>query len=118
MKISKEKLDSFQTLEDLEKEIFTEKEIKDLNKRALQRAAMRRQLSEAISKSVAQYMAYNNLGFNDLKRQLGMSSATVSRIVKGDANLTLDTLSDLMNLTGMRVDINYDAKGKRTGYTR
>lgn len=105
MKIPQERLEKFQTLEELEKEIFTDKQIKELNEKALKRSAIRRKLSDAISKSVMTYMVKNKLGFNDLKRQLGMSSATVSHIVKGDANLTLDTLADLMQVTGIHVEI-------------
>jgi hypothetical protein len=52
----------------------------DIQRRAVRRSQIRRALSETIFKSVAEYMARENIGFNELTRRLQMSSATTSKI--------------------------------------
>jgi antitoxin component HigA of HigAB toxin-antitoxin module len=100
----------FQTLEDLEKELFTDEEIAVLNKEAEARSKKRKQLAEDVSKAVIQYMAENNLGFNQFKKKLKMSSATLSKIIKGQANLTLDSLVAISQCTGWDVKLTFSHK--------
>ena len=107
MNFTEEELSQFQTLEDFEKEIFTPEQIEDMNRRALMRSQARENLSENISSAVAQYMAENHIGFNELKRRLNMSGTTVSKILRGDANLTLDTLALISQTTGLKVNISF-----------
>ena len=110
MKFTEEELSKFQTLEELEKEIFTKDQIADIHKRALERSEARRLLSENVSSSIARYMAENKIGFNELKRRLGMSATTVSKIIRGDANLTLDTLALISQSTGMTITIHCETR--------
>ncbi len=107
MKFDPEKIKHFQTLDELEKEIFTPEEIEELHKKAERRSKIRRNLSDRISKAVIQYMAENGMGFNQFKKKLNMSSATLSRILKGDTNLTLDTIAEISQVTGLEVDIQF-----------
>lgn len=107
MKFNEEKIKNFQTLDELEKEIFTPEEINDIHKRAERRSKIRRNLSDRISKAVIQYMAENGIGFNQFKKQLNMSSATLSRILKGETNLTLDTIAEISQVTGLDVNIEF-----------
>ncbi|MCK4607934.1 MAG: helix-turn-helix domain-containing protein [Gammaproteobacteria bacterium] len=62
-------------------------------------------LQDDISSSVIRYMADNNIGFNDLVRKMGKSPAQVSKIIKGEANLTLATIAQLYAIMGHRVHI-------------
>ncbi len=107
MKFDEEKIKNFQTLDDLEKEIFTAEEIEDIRKRAEKRSQARRILSDDVSKAVVQYMAENNIGFNQFKKQLNMSSATLSRILKGQSNLTLETIAEISQVIGSSVKIEF-----------
>lgn len=62
-------------------------------------------LQSDISKALAHYMSESNIGFNELVRQLGKSPTQVSRIIKGEANLTLATIAQLYALMGQRVHL-------------
>ena len=52
-------------------------------------------------------MAENNIGFNQFKKQLNMSSATLSRILKGQSNLTLETIAEISQVIGSSVKIEF-----------
>jgi transcriptional regulator with XRE-family HTH domain len=107
MSFDDSKIKNFQNLDELEQEIFTQDEIKDIHKRAERRSQIRRGISDYISQAVIQYMAENKIGFNQFKKQLNMSSATLSRILKGRTNLTLDTIAEISQVTGMDVYIEF-----------
>jgi antitoxin component HigA of HigAB toxin-antitoxin module len=62
-------------------------------------------LQHDISKAVMTYMTKNNVGFNDLVRTLGKSPTQVSKIIKGEANLTLATIAQLYAFMGQRAHI-------------
>jgi plasmid maintenance system antidote protein VapI len=53
-------------------------------------------LQEDISKAVIHYMSENGVGFNELVRKLGKSPTQVSKIIKGEANLTLATVAQIL----------------------
>ena len=74
------------------KEIAEIEEQAGLEKRALQK------LQEDISKAVADYMAKEDIGFNELVRRLGASPTQVSKIQKGEANLTIASLAHIFAL--------------------
>jgi transcriptional regulator with XRE-family HTH domain len=107
VKFTKEELARFQDLDEIENEVFSTEEREDIHRRAAQRAEIRRSMSETISKSVAAYMAQEKIGFNELTRRLRMSSATTSKILRGDANLTLDTLAAVAVVLGLRPTISF-----------
>jgi len=51
-----------------------------------------------IAKFVTEYMNEKNIGFNELVRRLDVSPAHISKIQKGEANLTLSSLAHLAAL--------------------
>lgn len=102
-KFDPEKIKKFQSWDDLSKELFTPNEIREMEKKALERSRLRNELSNSISLIVAQYMVENNIGFNELVRRLHMSTATVSKILKGDANITLETVAEISCLIGKKI---------------
>jgi DNA-binding Xre family transcriptional regulator len=108
MKFAAKEIAKYQTLEELENEVFTEKEREDIRNRAEKRANIRNQMSESISKSVSAYMAREKIGFNELTRRLEMSSATSAKILRGDANITLDTLAAVSVLLGLTPQITLE----------
>jgi transcriptional regulator with XRE-family HTH domain len=109
MRFSQDELKRFQTLDEVEKELFSPEERADIHRRAQRRAEIRRSLSEAISKSVAEYMAREHIGFNELTRRLHMSSATTAKILRGDANITLDTLAAMAVILGITPKISLNS---------
>ncbi len=62
-------------------------------------------LQDDISKALFQYMSEHDLGFNDLVRQLGKSPTQVSKMIKGDANLTLASVAQLFAMIGKQPHI-------------
>lgn len=110
MNFNKKDYEKFQSLDELEKEIFSKDEIKDIHARALKRSKTRNEMTEALSKALIQYMAQNHLGFNEFKKQLQMSSATLSKILKGNSNVTLDTIAEISEVTGLKIDLHIGSR--------
>lgn len=104
-KFDPEKIEKFQTWDELSKEMFSPSELKDMKMRAAKRSKIRNELSNKISAIIVQYMAENHIGFNELVRRLDMSTATVSKIIKGNSNITLDTIAEISALTGKNIHI-------------
>jgi antitoxin component HigA of HigAB toxin-antitoxin module len=55
-------------------------------------------LQQDISQALMEYMQLQNLGFNDVVRQLGKSPTQVSLILQGKANLTLSSVAQIYAL--------------------
>ena len=64
-----------------------------------------KQLQQDIATAVSEYMEKNGIGFNDLVRKMGKSPAQVSKIIKGEANLTLATVAQLYAFMGRQAKI-------------
>jgi hypothetical protein len=104
-KFNPEKIKDFQTWDELSQELYSATELENMKKKALERSRIRNELSNNVSSIVVQYMAENHIGFNELVRRLDMSTATVSKIIKGNANITLDTITEISLLTGKHLHI-------------
>ncbi|MAZ77556.1 MAG: hypothetical protein CMF39_02655 [Legionellaceae bacterium] len=52
-----------------------------------------RSLQHDISKAVIDYMSKNEIGFNEMVEKLDKSPTQVSKIIKGEANITIATLA-------------------------
>jgi transcriptional regulator with XRE-family HTH domain len=74
------------------KEITEIKEQAKLEKQALQN------LQSDISNAIAEYMSQEKIGFNELVKRLGASPTQVSKIQKGEANLTIASLAHIFAL--------------------
>ena len=55
-------------------------------------------LQDDITKSIAEYMAKEKIGFNELVKRLGVSPSKVSKIQKGEANLTIASIAHISAL--------------------
>lgn len=66
-----------------------------------------RALQEDIAKAVVNYMAESNIGFNELVKRLGKSPTQVSKIIKGEANLTLATVAQLFAMMNRKPHLAY-----------
>jgi hypothetical protein len=107
MGFDKKKLKKMATLDDVEKEIFTKDEIKEIHKHARQRAAIRRRLALHLSKVIADYMKKEEIGFNEFQRRLGVSSATASKLIHADGNVTLETIAAVSDLLGVMPELSF-----------
>ena len=67
-------------------------------------------LQDQVSCEVASYMSEKKIGFNELVRRLNMSPSQVSKIQKGEANLTLGTLSHIFTLLKRQPVLTFQSK--------
>ena len=107
MKYTKDDLKNFPSLDEVESEIFSPEEITSLHAQAREREYVRQMLSEQISAAIAAYMAKEKIGFNELTRRLGMSTATTSKLIKGDSNMTIETIASVAQIMGARPAITF-----------
>jgi transcriptional regulator with XRE-family HTH domain len=61
-----------------------------------------RSIQDAISNTLAEYMKTHDVGFNELVKRLNSSPSHVSKIQRGEANLTLSSLAHLFALLGKK----------------
>lgn len=78
------------------------KEIKEIEEQARMEYQTLRALQNDVSKAVAEYMTKEKIGFNELVRRLDISPTQVSKIQKGEANLTLASLAHIFALLKRR----------------
>jgi hypothetical protein len=83
----------------LEKRL-NKKEIAEIEAKALLEKQALKNLQEDISNAVAEYMTKEKIGFNELVRRLGASPVQVSKIQRGEANLTIASLAHIFALLG------------------
>ncbi|MBP9693737.1 MAG: helix-turn-helix transcriptional regulator [Alphaproteobacteria bacterium] len=67
-------------------------------------------LQEGVSAELTTYMAEKKIGFNELVRRLNMSPSQVSKIQKGEANLTLSTISHIFTILDRRPTLVFKSK--------
>lgn len=91
------KLRNFQDL--LEKR-FSKEELEEIEHQAELEARALRSLQEGIKKILNDYMKKNDIGFNELVRRLNSNATQVSKIQRGQANLTLASLAHISALLG------------------
>jgi len=70
-------------------------DIQDIEEAAKIEFEALKMLQNDVSRAVIQYMSKNNIGFNELVRKLGKSPSQLSKIIKGEANLTMATIAQL-----------------------
>ena len=107
MKFTPEELASFQTLDELESEVFSPQERKAIQADAENRSNMRRALAEDVSRELASYMAREKIGFNELTRRLAVSPATTSKLMRGSGNITLDTIAQISEVLGKKPSLAF-----------
>ena len=79
---------------------LNQKEISQIELAAQLEHASFKALQKDISQIIADYMNQNQVGFNDLVKQLGKSPTQVSKMIKGESNLTLATVAQLFSIIG------------------
>jgi hypothetical protein len=108
MTYSKADLEKFEDYDDLRMEMFIPDEIKALNAATRIEIEAIKSLQDSITAAVAAYMEKEKIGFNELTRRLGVSSRITSKLVKGNANLSMGTIAHLSALLGKKPRIVFD----------
>lgn len=104
----KDRAKKFTKYSELRKELFSKKEIQELNTEVELEASSIRDMQEAISKEIIAYMAKEGIGFNEFTRRLGTSSRQTSKVIKGEANLTIVTIAEIASVMGKRPKIRFE----------
>ena len=89
---------------------LTKKEIALIEKQAQLEKKLFDMWQEAITQTINTYMQRNNVGFNDLVKILNISPTQVSKIQKGQANLTLATMAHIFTTLGQEPQLTFKKK--------
>jgi len=87
---------------------LSEQEISDIENEARIEFEALKALQQDVSNTINEYMLEKNHGFNDFVREMGKSPSQVSKIMKGEANITLGTLAQIYAVMGMKPHITYE----------
>jgi len=87
---------------------LNKEEIADLEKQAETEFETLKALQEDVSRTIAEYMAKEHIGFNELVRRLGVSPSKVSQIQKGEANLTLASIAHISSLLNRKAKLIFE----------
>ncbi len=79
----------------LEKRL-NKKEIAIIEAQAQLEVKILKYIQDALASAIDDYVKKNNVGFNELVRKLHWSPSKVSKIQKGEANLTLSSIAHLL----------------------
>lgn len=79
---------------------FTKEERDEIRKEAELEVKILRLAQNFISSSLEEYMIENKVGFNELVAKLGSSPSHLSKMRKGEANLTFGSFAHLMAALG------------------
>ena len=101
------KLKSFQNLIE---ERFSKEEIAEIEHQAALEAEALRSLQEVVKQAVDEYMERNKIGFNEMVRRLNSNPTQLTKIKKGQANLTLASLAHLAALLGKEPTLIFKKK--------
>ena len=108
MAYSKKRLSQFDDYEQIRRSRLTAKEIKAQDAEIAREVAALKSMQESISAELARYMADEGIGINELTRRLNTSSRQTSRIMKGEANITLATLAEVAAILGANANIIFE----------
>jgi hypothetical protein len=78
---------NFPKLSEFISEHYSKDEAADIRADAQEEFAQLQALQEDVTRIIAQYMAREKIGFNEMVRRLGISPSQFSRIERGDGNI-------------------------------
>ena len=103
-----ERIKAMPTLEEVEAQLLSPEERAEVDRQADKMIAAMRELQESVSSAVAIYMAKEKIGFNELTRRLDTSSRQTSRLLKGEANLTMASIAELAAVMGKKARVVFE----------
>jgi transcriptional regulator with XRE-family HTH domain len=83
----------------LEKRLSKE-EIAEIKEQARLEIKILKAIQKAVADTLEDYMKKNQVGFNELVRRLDSTPAHVSKMQRGEANLTVSSLAHVLALLG------------------
>jgi hypothetical protein len=111
---TKKQLARFDDYDDLRKARLNSNEIKKIDREASDELEALKAMQESLTREIAAYMAKEAIGIVELTKRLATSSRQTSRIMKGEANVTLATLAEVAILIGKMPRIVFeDSKPKK-----
>ncbi len=108
MAFSKKRLKQFDDYDDVRRTRLSAKEIAARDAEVEREVEALKSMQETISAALARYMSDEEIGINELTRRLQTSSRQTSRIMKGEANITLATLAEVAALIGVKPKIVFE----------
>lgn len=96
------------SFDDYLKENHSQTEIKNIENRAEQKTKSYLEFKNSIAFALKNYMNENNIGFSEIKKELGTSDSQTSRILKGDTNFTSKTIFKIAEVIGKRPRIIFE----------
>lgn len=118
-RFTKERLDSFDDYDDIVAKRLSPKERRAIEAEAEQELAALHAMQESVSLALAEFMANESIGINELTRRLQTSSRQTSRLMKGEANATLATIAAIASLIGKQAKLVFEdvapKKDRKTG---
>ena len=103
-----ERIKAMPTLKEVEAKLLSPEERAEVDQQADKMIAAMRELQESVSSAVASYMAKEKIGFNELTRRLDTSSRQTSRLLKGEANLTMASIAELAAVMGKKARVVFE----------
>ena len=91
--------------DDYLKSRLSKKKIKQIERDAKMEYETMLALRQDVSNAMNGHMSEHSLGINDVVAGLGKSPTLVSRIIKGEGNLTLSTIAQLYAFMGKKTHI-------------
>lgn len=79
---------------------FSKQELAEIKAEAALEVKLLRSIQKMITDGVNEYMNEHKVGFNELARQLNWSPSKFAKVRRGEANLTLTSLTQLLALLG------------------
>jgi hypothetical protein len=108
MTYSKKRIAQFDDFDEIRATRFTTDELKAQDSEILREVQALKSMQESISAELARFMADEGIGINELTRRLQTSSRQTSRIMKGEANITLATLAEVAAVIGVKLKIVFE----------
>ena len=108
MPFKKKRLADFEDYNEIRKRRLSSEEMAAVDSEVKREVEALKSMQEAISAALARYMADEEIGINELTRRLKTSSRQTSRIMKGEANITLATLAEVAAIMGAKPKIIFE----------
>ncbi len=95
---------------DLIEKCFSKEEIAIIEQQAKLEVQALRSLQASVTQVIDDYMKKNDVGFNEVVRRLNSNATQVSKIQRGQANLTLASLAHISALLGQEPVLTFKKK--------
>ena len=89
---------------------LTKKEISSIKKQAKIEKELFDTWQETIVQTIHKHMEQKNIGFNELAKQLDISPTQMSKILKGQANLTLLSMASIFSSMNLLPQLTFKKK--------